>query len=255
MAIEIFNRIENKFLIDYKQHKAIEKTLRDGMIKDDASKDGAYLIQNIYYDTEDQYLIKYSLSKPVFKEKLRVRAYGLVTMESMVFIELKKKYNGVVNKRRSLIKLCDAYKFLNTKDLPSQETYHNHMVLKEIQQFLFKYDMKPSLYIAYQRDAFKRNDLRVTLDHHIVTRKDDLRLEYGPKGDLLLMPHMYLMEIKSQFGMPIWLTKKLSKEKIYKTSFSKAGKDFIRRERAIEERGIKCLKQSLLIRQKQPLHS
>lgn len=255
MANEIFNRVEKKFLLNSKQSKGLLNAIDNHMEKDEHLIDKAfYTITNLYYDTEDDYLIKHSLSKPVFKEKLRLRAYGKVNLESMVFIELKKKINGVVHKRRSLIKLCDAYYFINSKERPQEESYHNTLVLREIEQFLKRYPVKASTFIAYDRVAYKADELRVTLDYKIRTRKDQLRLEYGDHGDLLLESDYTLLETKSSLGLPLWLTHTLSEEKIYKTSFSKYGKDFVRRSRDIHEKGVLiCSNLSLAIPQQQIL--
>lgn len=255
MAIEVFNRVEKKFVLNNDQYESIKPVISNMMAYDEHSKETSYLIQNIYYDTDDQFLIKHSLSSPAFKEKLRIRAYGKVNFESYVYIELKKKINGVVNKRRSTIKLSEAYKFIHTKELPDFQDYHNRLVLKEIQQFLYRYNLKPSTYISYERYAFKKDEFRVTLDQNIMTRNYDLRLEYGPYGEELLEKKHYLLEAKSNLGLPLWFTELLSKSKLYKTSFSKYGKDYLRRTRAFEEKGVRgCLKQSLTIHQKQQLH-
>lgn len=256
MNVEIFNRVENKFLLDEKQYQNLMKHLITNMTIDDHLKDRTfYTINNIYYDTDDDYLIKHSLSKPNFKEKLRIRAYGKVTLESMVYIELKKKLNGVVYKRRSAIRLCDAYHFIHTKTMPKHQSYHNTMVLKEIYHFINRYPIKASTFIAYDRIAFKQGSLRLTVDYHIRTRKDQLRLEYGDDGLSLLEPGHFILETKSQLGLPMWLTSVLSKEKIYKTSFSKYGKDYIRRSKEIKEKGVRpCLNLYLAIPQQQPLH-
>lgn len=239
MAIEVFNRVEKKFVITQKQFKNLKESFDKEMKSDEYIKDkNSYAIQNLYYDTIDDYLIKYSLSKPMFKEKLRIRAYGKVTLESFVFIELKKKINGVVNKRRSKIKLCEAYLFIHSKELPKIVEYHNVKVLKEIQQFIMRYEVIPKTYISYDRLAYKAGDFRVTVDSNIHTRNDNLRLEYKKSGIELLEEGYLLLEAKSSLGLPIWFVKELSKEKIYKTSFSKYGKDYLRRNRNLSEKGI-----------------
>ncbi|MBI9012493.1 MAG: polyphosphate polymerase domain-containing protein [Clostridiales bacterium] len=256
MAIEIFNRIENKYLMTSGQYNILKQTLQEQMLLDDQGIDPCYTISNIYYDTKDDYLIKHSLSKPDFKEKLRIRAYGQVTLDSMVFIELKKKINGVVNKRRSKIRLKDAYKMIKTKQLPQLKSYHNELVLREIQFFLGRYDLKASTVISYDRCAYKQDEFRVTSDSNIQTRKDNLRLENGGYGDLLLEEDFVLLEAKSTGAFPIWFVTLLSQLQIYKSSFSKYGKDYIRRHKTIEERGVAqlCWTQYLATHQKRLSH-
>lgn len=255
MVIEVFNRTEYKFMMTSKQHSLLEQTIKRQMRADDTVDTPCYSISNIYYDTNDHYLIKHSLSSPVFKEKLRIRAYGNVTLDSIVFIELKKKYKGIVNKRRSKIRLKDAYRLLETKILPKIEPYHNELVLREIQFFLTRYSLKASTMISYDRCAYKTDDFRVTIDQNIRTRTHDLRLEHGRYGDKLLEEGVFLLEAKSSNAMPLWFVKELSQLRIYKSSFSKYGKDYIRRNRPIGEREVEqlCLTQSLATQQKHQL--
>jgi hypothetical protein len=220
MKIEVFNRIEQKFMLTLDQFDCLIPHIKKEMDLDEYIKEKKfYSIQNLYFDTESDYLIKYSLSKPVFKEKLRIRAYGKVNLESYVYIELKKKMDGVVNKRRSQIRLCEAYKFISTKELPEIKEYHNEQVLKEIQQFLNRYSVKASTYIAYDRIAYKKDNFRVTVDYNIRTRKDALRLEYIDNGLNLLEEDIFLLEAKSTLGLPLWFVNTLSELKIYKTFF------------------------------------
>jgi len=256
MAIEVFNRVENKYLMTSEQYSLLKQTLQSQMVFDDQGIDPCYTISNIYYDTKDDYLIKHSLSKPNFKEKLRVRAYGQVTLESMVFIELKKKINGIVNKRRSKIRLRDAYHMITTKQLPKLESYHNELVLREILFFLGRYELEASTVISYDRCAYKRDEFRVTVDSNIRTRKENLKLENGCYGDLLLEEDTVLLEAKSASAFPIWFVTLLSQLHIYKTSFSKYGKDYIRRHRKIEEKGVAqlCWTQYLATHQKHQSH-
>lgn len=239
MAIEVFNRVEKKFLITKHQYELLKLYLDGYMEIDDYLKDkDTYSINNIYYDTEDEYLIKYSLSKPYFKEKLRIRGYGKVNLESMVYIELKKKIHGIVNKRRSKIRLCEAYKFIATGEMPDEKEYHNTLVLKEIAQFLKRYSLRANTAISYDRIAYRSGDFRVTIDKNIRSRKDNLRLEYGAYGLPLLDEGYMLLEAKAMGGFPIWFVEALSRLKIYQTSFSKYGKDFVRRHYNINERGV-----------------
>ncbi len=230
MATEIFNRIENKYLLNEVQLNAIEMVLKENMTADSHSKDGAmYTITNVYYDTVDNNLIRVSLDKPKYKEKIRLRSYGVPTMDEEVFVEIKKKVNGLVNKRRTKLKLYEAEFFLKTNKLPVIKDYMNKQVLNEIAYFIEKNKISPSVYIAYDRKAYfgkDDNDLRLTIDTNIRTRRDDLSVALGDYGCQLLDKGMYLMEIKSSKSMPMWLVNILSEKNIHKTSFSKYGVEY-----------------------------
>lgn len=116
MAIEVFNRYEHKYLLDQETFEKVIKILDMHMVPDVYNEDHVpYTIANIYYDTPDDYLIRASLGRPIYKEKLRLRSYGIPNADSLVFLEIKKKFNGIVNKRRTQLKLNEAYDFLATK--------------------------------------------------------------------------------------------------------------------------------------------
>lgn len=250
MAIEVFNRHECKYLIDEAVFEEIQDKLIRYMELDNYNKSHElYTISNIYYDTKDNHLIRTSLAKPRYKEKLRLRAYGIPKMDEKVYLEIKKKVCGVVNKRRTKLSLEEAYNFVATGVKPEEKTYMNKQVINEIQYILSIYDLEPKLYLAYDRKAFfskESRDLRMTFDTNIRTRRYDLFLERGDYGDSLLDKGKWLMEVKAEKNIPLWLSTMLSEYKIFKTSFSKYGKEyekFLIKERSLKGEFEPCLKQ------------
>ncbi len=230
MAIEVFNRYEKKFMMTSDVYTQVQKVLGEYMELDEYNKAHSYYtISNIYFDTSDNQLIRTSLSKPKYKEKLRLRAYGVPSLDDKVYLEIKKKVNGLVNKRRTKLTLNEAYEFLRTKKKPELKKYMNKQVLNEIEYFLQLYDLEPKLYLAYDRKAYfgiNNRDLRITFDANIRTRRENLRLESGDYGNRLLNSNMVLMEVKAEKSIPVWLSKMLSEFKLYKTSFSKYGTEY-----------------------------
>ena len=230
MAIEIFNRYEHKYLLDKQTYEKVI-TIIESHMELDAYNEGhkPYTIANIYYDTGDDYLIRHSLESPVYKEKLRLRSYGVPGMTSKVFLEIKKKYKGLVNKRRTMIELDEAYDFVKTGEEPEAREYMNKQVMDEINYFLHVYDLKPKVYLAYDRIAYfeKDNpDLRISFDKNIRSRRYDVHLEDGDYGKKLLDDDMYLMEIKTARAKPLWLTHMLTEFDIKRVKFSKYGTEF-----------------------------
>lgn len=232
MAIEVFNRYEKKYMLDEVTFKRLLDRISDYMEPDKYNKNGQfYSISNIYYDTDDNRLIRSSIEKPVYKEKLRMRSYGTPDTSDKVFLEIKKKYNGIVNKRRTSIVLEDAYRYMEDGIFPKETECLNRQVLKEIDYFKSIYDLKPKVYLSYDRYAFfEKNDgdFRVTFDTNITTRRGDVRLESGSYGNRLLPQNIYLMEIKINGSVPMWFTSGLSDLKIYPVSFSKYGTEYKR---------------------------
>lgn len=230
MAIEVFNRYEKKYLVDTETFKCLSEILMEHMKPDKFNKDGKlYNIANIYYDTQDDALIRASIERPVYKEKIRLRSYGVPKLSDEVFLEIKKKYNGIVNKRRTALKLNEAYALLNEGINPDNAPYINRQVLEEIKYFLKIYNLVPKVYLTYDRMAFfdrEDDDFRVTFDTNIRTRRDNVGLENGNKGEPLLGNDVRLMEIKSSKAVPLWFVRLLEEMDIRAVSFSKYGTEY-----------------------------
>lgn len=217
--ISAFERVEKKYLMTKEQYDEFFKRTQDQITLDEY---GLHTICNVYYDTEQFDLIRYSISKPKYKEKLRLRSYGVPTKDSTVFVELKKKWNGVVYKRRTSMSLEEAQGYLDHGERPSKMD----QIVKEIDYFLDYYHPAPKLFLAYDRMAYFGNEdsqLRITVDQNIRSRSTDLDMKMGDYGELLMEENLYLMEIKVPGVFPLWLANLLSELAIYPVSFSKYG--------------------------------
>ena len=230
MAIEIFNRYEKKYRIRDDTYQNLKKTLSQFMEPDEHSRDGEfYTICNIYYDTPDNYLIRKSVDGSIYKEKLRLRSYGTATPEDKVFLEIKKKYDGLVNKRRTKILLTEGYRYLQTREKPEVKPYMNRQVLNEIDYMIHRMELVPKVFLSYDRCAMfakENRDFRVTFDRNITTRRYDLGLHYGIYGEQLLEEDEWIMEVKIENAMPLFMTEILSDYRIYPASFSKYGTEY-----------------------------
>lgn len=230
MAIEVFNRYEKKYRIRDDTYQKLKCALAQYMEPDAHSRDGDfYTICNIYYDTPDNYLIRKSIDGSVYKEKLRLRSYGTVTPEDKVFLEIKKKYKRLVNKRRTKILLPEAYRYIESKEKPEVKQFMNGQVLNEIDYMIHRMNLSPKVFLSYDRCAMfgrENHDFRVTFDRNITTRRYDLGLHYGVYGDKLLEEDEWIMEVKIEHAMPLWMTEILSDFEIYPASFSKYGTEY-----------------------------
>ena len=230
MAIEVFNRYEKKYRVNDACYQKLRERLSEYMEADAYSKDGGvYTICNIYYDTRQNDLVRKSMERPVYKEKLRLRSYGVAAPEDKVFLEIKKKYEGLVNKRRTKIELAEAYLFLQTGELPKYKPYMNAQVLNELHYFIHRMELIPALFLSYDRVAMfgkEDKDFRVTFDRNITVRRYDLGLHYGVYGDKLLPEDEWIMEVKIDKAMPLWMARILSEFQIYPVSFSKYGTEY-----------------------------
>lgn len=238
--IQSFNRYETKYLLTAEQ-KATFLDEAGSLLERD--KYGQYSICNIYLDTEDFYFIRHSLDRPMYKEKMRIRSYGNADINDKVFFEIKKKYNGIVYKRRITISLKEAEDYIQHGITPpSLEGYHANQIFSEIDHLMNKYSPSPKLYLAYDREAFSfinDRDLRITFDCNIRGRWDDLTLANDLNTSLLDtgITDYSLMEIKSSGAIPLEICTVLSKHKIHPTSFSKYGRIFVERTKMITSGG------------------
>lgn len=217
-------RYELKYLLSAEQTDFLRKSLQGHM---EADQYGKTSIASLYYDTPTFQLIRTSLEKPMFKEKIRLRSYGLATDESPVFLELKRKAFGIVYKRRvqTTIPLVNRF-FSGEGDIcaPGQ-------INREITTFRDYYkSLVPACLIIYDRTAYFEpdGDLRLTIDERPRYRVDDLTLKKSMDGISLLGDGWTILEIKVQQAVPLWLASVLSEGKITKGSFSKYGEAFRR---------------------------
>ena len=229
MTIEIFQREEIKFLLTDEQYRKLLPELEQYMNPDPFCIGGKdYGIYNIYYDTPDDHLIRASLSKPYYKEKIRLRSYMSPAKEDdLVFLEIKKKIGGIVNKRRITLTLEEAEAYMQKGTHPSDNgKYIRRVVLDELDCFCSRYPLVPKQYISYQRAAFfgkTDKNFRLTFDRQLTQRRTNLNLRSGDYGTLLIPETSHLMEVKISGAMPMWLAQQLAALRIYKVSFSKYG--------------------------------
>ncbi len=235
---DVFKRYEQKYRLSALQHRRLMQALARHMEPDQY---GIHTIANIYFDTADYSLIRHSIEKPLYKEKLRLRRYGTPGPEDGVFLELKKKYDGIVYKRRVQVSLADAGRFVT----PGQTAGHRDQILKEIGWFVERYRPEPKVFIAYERQALmglEDPSLRLTFDTGLRWRETLLDLAKGHWGTPLLPAGEVLMELKAAGAMPLWLSRTLGSLGVYPASFSKYGQCY--REHLVHPKhpqgGIHC---------------
>lgn len=234
MNKKVFKRHELKYIITLQQMNRLIEKLGLYMNEDKYFKS---TIRNIYYDTPNFLLIRTSIEKPDYKEKLRIRSYKTVDSDDDVFVELKKKYKKVVYKRREILPYNAARLFLDKKVLPN-----DLQITKEIAYALEYYkDLKPAIFLSYDRLAYigkEEKDFRITFDRNIMWRDYDIDLTKDVYGNLILPSDSVLMEVKTVMGLPRWLLDFLGENNIYKQSFSKYGnvyKEILNKEKEKEE--------------------
>ena len=216
----VFKRYELKYLLTLEQKERVLAAMEPYMAID---RYGRSTIRNIYFDTDNYRLIRRSIEKPMYKEKLRIRSYEQATKDSTVFVELKKKYDKVVFKRRLPLSESDAMRWVN-REIPCPV---QTQISREIDYFIDFYGgLRPTVFLSYEREAyFEKNggDFRVSFDDHILCRQEDVLLTSPVYGESLLQEGIVMMELKCSGGIPLWMTEVLSAERTYKTSFSKYG--------------------------------
>lgn len=228
-----FVRSEKKYIIDEAALRSLMTVLARHMRLDEHCADGhGYPIYNIYFDTPGSDVIRMCSSKPYYKEKLRLRSYYLPEGDDCaVFLELKKKVDGMGSKRRAVMTLGQARAFLADRVPPPTDDYINLQVLGEIAAYLEQNPVVPTIHIRYERLAlFDRDDpsLRVTVDKNIMTRRTALYIGPDEADEPLLEDGRYVMEIKTSSAFPLWLVGALSDNGLYSRGYSKYGQEFKR---------------------------
>ena len=218
--LTVFKRYELKYMLTLEQKERIQAAMVPHMELD---KYGRSTIRNIYFDTDSYRLIRRSIEKPAYKEKLRIRSYSQANADSTVFVELKKKYEKVVYKRRIPLYEGDAMAWVCRARACPFDT----QISREIDYFIDHYGkLKPTMFLSYDREAYydkNGGDFRVTFDDNILCRENDVSLCSPAYGTPILPEGKVLMELKCSGGIPLWMVEILSREHIYKTSFSKYG--------------------------------
>ena len=234
-----FKRYELKYLLSDEQLHLMQEAMQGRMQPD---RFFSSTVRSLYFDTDSCQLIRHSLEHPVYKEKLRLRSYGRAEADSPVFVELKKKYQSVVYKRRIALPLGEAEDWIRGGALPdtasrftpgalpdtaSRFTPGEQQILHEIEYFInFYQTLAPAALITCDRTAYtgiEQPDLRITFDTDVLARTHDMSLGGEIYGTGLLPEGKTLMEIKTGGGMPLWLTDALTRGRIYRQTFSKYG--------------------------------
>lgn len=218
----VFKRKEVKYLLTEARLAALRPALETHMEPDAFAHSS---ISNLYYDTPDFRMLRRSLEKPAYKEKLRLRGYGVPDEETQVFPEIKKKAEGIVYKRRVRMPYGDAIRYLSRR-----RPGGDGQIFQELNWMLLAYgSLAPRIFLSYERDSWKGREnpsLRLTLDREILWRAEALDLRRGAWGEPLLGPDQVLMEVKITNAAPLWLAEALSENGIFPISFSKCGRAF-----------------------------
>lgn len=218
----IFERYELKYLLSKENYRAVRMAMMEHMEPDIYGRNTNL---SLYLDTPDFLLVRRSIASPVYKEKIRIRSYGTAGPEDKVFVELKKKYRKVVYKRRIALTEDKADAWMRGQYLPADS-----QIVREIDYSRSFYrQLAPRILLSYDREAFYAKadrDFRLTFDRNILWRRDRLNLHSEIYGESLLEAGQVLMEVKTRAAIPLWLTEVLSREKIYRTSFSKYGRAY-----------------------------
>ncbi len=221
----VFRRVEMKYILDPDQLSAVTDAMSGHMQLDSY---GLTEIRNVYFDTPTFMLARRSNEHPLYKEKLRVRSYGEPGPDSEVFVELKKKYDGVVYKRRLTLSLDAAEGWL----LHGTDPGFDSQIRDEIDYMMSYYgDLRPAMFLSYRREAYfpiDGGDLRLTLDRSIRADVEDRRLSGDHEGFPVLDDGLTLMELKIPTAIPLWMVEAMEGAGIRKCSFSKYGSAYLK---------------------------
>ncbi|MDW0108471.1 polyphosphate polymerase domain-containing protein [Sporosarcina aquimarina] len=226
MAIEIFSRKEQKYLITRRQYEELVDRISPKMRNVKNGTEGSYSVTSLYFDSPDKSIYFETKNKLKYRQKLRLRVYDEADLNSTAFFEVKQRHKQVVNKRRMILPLREAYRYLEgdyKEDFSDIET-SNPQVMKEIDYFRKYYDLKPEMVVSYSRHALHGvtdPELRITFDFDLKCRKHDLHIENGPYGDYFIDSDLVVLEVKVDHAVPLWLARILQELNCEQRSASK----------------------------------
>lgn len=226
MALEIFSRKEQKYLITRRQHEELVERIGPKMRNDKNGVNGRYSVTSLYFDNNEKGIYFETKNKLKYRQKLRLRVYDDADLDSKAFFEVKQKHNKVVNKRRMLLPLGEAYRYLEEDGQAGLDHYKtsNTQVLKEIDYFRKFYKLRPEMVVSYSRHALHGLDddgLCITFDFDLRCRKDDLHIENGPYGENFIDEDLVVLEVKVDDSVPLWLARILQELQCEQRSASK----------------------------------
>ena len=226
VTIETFRRKEHKYLITTEQYVELVRRMSSYMRPDRHGINGKYTVTTLYFESLDHKIYVETKNKLQFRQKLRLRVYDKTNIVGNAFFEIKQKYEKVVNKKRMVIPLGEAYRYLADESSSSLAEYKtsNPEVLYEIDHFQKSYALKPEMVVSYERHAFHHiedADLRITFDLNLRCRNDDLSIEHGSHGEHFIDPYLVVLEVKTSETVPLWLTQILQDLQCEKKSISK----------------------------------
>lgn len=224
MIQKIFKRVEQKYILSEEQYSSLQTILDEKFFPD---KFFFSKIYNLYFDNDNFDSIITSIEKPKYKTKVRLRSYGEATKDDYIYLEMKKKYQGTVYKRRINITLKDFEAYQKDNYFPKQ----NKQIMQEIDYQIKYQNLKPKIFVAYDRLSYysKEDDnFRITFDYNLRSRFKNLKLKDSKENKFYFKKNTYIMEVKCLASLPLWFTKELNKLKIYPVSFSKVGNIYIK---------------------------
>jgi hypothetical protein len=226
VAIEIFSRREQKYLITRWQYEQLVEKITPYMRHDKYGVDGQYTVTSLYFENPEKEIYFETKNKLKYRQKLRLRVYDDTDRNGNAFFEVKQKHNKVVNKRRLVLPLNEAYRYLESEEVENLSTYEtsNTQVLKEIDHFRKFYNLQPEMIVSYNRHAFHGTtdpELRITFDLDLKCRNEDLALENGPYGVNFIDDDLVVLEVKVNDSVPLWLTRFLQELNCEQRSASK----------------------------------
>lgn len=238
--ISIFERTEKKYVITRRQFDLLMSAIGDKLCEDQYARS---VISSLYFDTVEDTLINRSMEKPFYKEKLRIRSYGPAGVDDLVFVELKKKFDGIVYKRRvqlprdlaiaylqgdvsyqEAVRVAVGLGVLNAEDALSSSKLQT---VREIDATIARYSkLRPRIMVVVDRLSLKSTDgsgIRFTFDFNPRWRAQSLTFDQGEGGHLLYgeQERNIIMEIKCQKAYPLWLVRALSNLRVYPQPCSK----------------------------------
>lgn len=227
-------RLEYKYLVPTALLEPIRAALRPHVYPDPLGgrdKPGEYTVRSIYYDTLAFDCYHTKLAGLKVRNKFRIRGYNTPGLDPVVYLEIKKRNSGFIDKHRAPVLRRDLKSLLSSRDIERYVIASAAMPAahRDAERFLYHYvrfALHPAVLVVYDREAVMARldpSLRITYDtglrRTLAPSLDDL-YDDGRLGPA--MHKTFIFELKFfRCALPGWIRAVIAKFALPRMALSK----------------------------------
>lgn len=213
-------KIIAKYELTYGQYSQLRKVGYSHLVEAPA---GVHGLSALYFDTDDFELIREFQTDGPYQELFRMRTSEVLMKESLVSMEIIKRFEGRASQRHVLIPYVNAQSYLLDYRQYVNEQSIEAQISREIEYLVGGKSLAPKVVISSDRlimNCTKKVPLEVEFDFNIRWRTSDFDLRKGNYGEFVDPTLNVLMTIKSDGSYPGWFSELLQQLDVQPSTFS-----------------------------------